>query len=164
MWDSPRPHALPVPPHKNSRIKVSRKLAIPRNSRKFSPAKVSGYTVSITTIKKHLRLILWNSFISHFQSSNPCSFHYLCPCVKCVNLPIYSTSHVGHQFVFLQCTILSNFLLFCTVIIIKQPSRLSPDWTYENNPWCYYMPTVLLLIHVCIHFIVELVLLTPPLS
>ena len=40
---------------------------------------------------------------------------------------------------------LTNLYLKRMVVILGlnlQPSRLSPDWTYENNPCCYYMPTI----------------------
>ena len=26
---------------------------------------------------------IWSRFLLHFQSDNPCSFHFLCPCAKC---------------------------------------------------------------------------------
>ena len=49
-------------------------------------------TLSLSAIKKQLRQIFWNHFLFHFNSSNPCSFHYLCPCSKCVSCCI-STSY-----------------------------------------------------------------------
>ena len=33
-----------------------------------------------------LKSILWSHFGTHFDSSDPCSFHFLCPCFKCSNI------------------------------------------------------------------------------
>ena len=44
----------------------------------------------ISTIKKKLLRFFWDHFNTHFQCNNPCTFHYLCPCAKCVRLPIKS--------------------------------------------------------------------------
>jgi len=30
---------------------------------------------------------LWSHFISNFRSDNPCSYHFLCPCSKCTDIP-----------------------------------------------------------------------------
>ena len=38
---------------------------------------------SLFTIKSNLVKLLWAHFDSHFDSNNPCSFHYLCPCNSC---------------------------------------------------------------------------------
>lgn len=34
-------------------------------------------------IKSHLHEILWNHFLSNFDSQNSCTYHYSCPCCKC---------------------------------------------------------------------------------
>ena len=44
----------------------------------------------ISTIKKKLLRFFWDHFNTHFQCNNPCTFHYVCPCAKCVRLPIKS--------------------------------------------------------------------------
>ena len=44
----------------------------------------------ISTIKKKLLRFFWDHFNTHFQCNNPCTFHYVCPCAKCVHLPIKS--------------------------------------------------------------------------
>ena len=45
--------------------------------------------LSLPTSSLHssLKEYLWSHFISHFDSSNPSSFHVLCPCCKCSSLP-----------------------------------------------------------------------------
>ena len=47
--------------------------------------------LSISTIKAHLHRLFWMKFQSHFVSSNPCSYHYQCPCPKCVSMSIVHT-------------------------------------------------------------------------
>ena len=43
---------------------------------------------SIPTIKNQFLQVFWSHFTSHFLSTNPCSFHYCCPCAKCVPLSV----------------------------------------------------------------------------
>ena len=38
--------------------------------------------LSISTKKNDLLRVFWTHFSSHFNSSIPCSFHYLCPCAN----------------------------------------------------------------------------------
>ena len=40
--------------------------------------------LSIPAIKKKVQLFLWDHFICSFESNNPCSFHFKCPCTKCL--------------------------------------------------------------------------------
>ena len=44
--------------------------------------------LSIPTIRAKLRHLIWNHFISKFDPSNICTYHYLCPCHSCSVLPI----------------------------------------------------------------------------
>lgn len=47
--------------------------------------------LSVSSIKAHLHTIFWSKFVSHFTSSNPCSFHFVCPCAKCTSMSIVSS-------------------------------------------------------------------------
>ena len=40
-------------------------------------------SLSISSIKASLKKILWAHFLEHFDSSNYCSYHFLCPCSSC---------------------------------------------------------------------------------
>ena len=40
-------------------------------------------SLPIAGIKQLISELLWSHFIDHFDSDNPCSFHYLCPCSSC---------------------------------------------------------------------------------
>ena len=33
-----------------------------------------------------IRKFMWSHFMSNFNSDNPCTFHFLCPCSKCTNI------------------------------------------------------------------------------
>ena len=44
--------------------------------------------LSLCSNKRTLHLFLWDHFIHNFESNNPCSFHFVCPCAKCLILII----------------------------------------------------------------------------
>ena len=43
--------------------------------------------LSYESIKIKLTALLWNSFVQNFDSNNPCSYHFCCPCSKCSLMP-----------------------------------------------------------------------------
>ena len=48
-------------------------------------------SLSLPTIKLHLNKFLWSHFLEHFDSTNPCTYHFLCPCSNCHSrLPAHS--------------------------------------------------------------------------
>ena len=44
-------------------------------------------SLSIPTLRRQLLDIFWFRFINSFDSDNPHSFHYLCPCTLCKCIP-----------------------------------------------------------------------------
>ena len=38
----------------------------------------------INSIRRVVKRILWSNFLNNFKSDDPCSYHYCCPCNKCV--------------------------------------------------------------------------------
>ena len=47
----------------------------------------------LPTIKKSLYKFLWHHFINNFDSCHVCTYHFCCPCSKCIVIPkppIYS--------------------------------------------------------------------------
>ena len=40
-------------------------------------------SLSLPTIKFHLKNFLWSHFLEHFDSFNHCTFHFVCPCSNC---------------------------------------------------------------------------------
>ena len=59
----------------------------PRLWNSLPPVKIS---LSKETIKLHVKKTFWNHFIVHFDPNNVCSYHYVCPCFSCANLPVNS--------------------------------------------------------------------------
>ena len=41
-------------------------------------------SLSATTLKNVITKFFWSKFLANFDPSNPCSYHYLCPCSKYV--------------------------------------------------------------------------------
>ena len=41
--------------------------------------------LSLHTIKKNIWQFFWSKFENNFQNNVPCSFHFLCPCSRCVS-------------------------------------------------------------------------------
>ena len=37
----------------------------------------------INTLKGQLKQYLWKHFMNNFNPADPCSLHYLCPCIRC---------------------------------------------------------------------------------
>ena len=44
--------------------------------------------LSIPTIRSKLKHFFWSSFVTKFDVNNTCTYHYLCPCLKCSKHPI----------------------------------------------------------------------------
>ena len=70
----------------------------------------------IDTTKSILTNFLWSNFLKSFNSSNPCSFHFLCPCNKCVT--------VGFSTFFSCKHVISSSFLCCIVVAIQSVSHL----------------------------------------
>ena len=58
-----------------------------RISRLWNTLPVINLTLPTSTILTRLKTYFWKHFIEHFDSSNPCTFHLLCPCSRCSNIP-----------------------------------------------------------------------------
>ncbi len=43
---------------------------------------------SLCPVNAKLREFLWNHFRNNFESDNPCTYHFLCPCHKCSAIPV----------------------------------------------------------------------------
>jgi len=42
-------------------------------------------SLPINVIKSKVRNILWHHFVINFDSDDPCTYHYFCPCTNCCN-------------------------------------------------------------------------------
>ena len=54
-----------------------------RLPRLWNSLPVFSLDLPLSSFKLQLKNVLWSIFKSHFDASNPCSFHYLCPCRNC---------------------------------------------------------------------------------
>ena len=58
-----------------------------RICRLWNALPIIDLTLPMHIIKKHLKMLFWNHFNSNFDSLNPQTFHFLCPCGSCLNSP-----------------------------------------------------------------------------
>ena len=74
--------------HSLSKSNATSHLYFNRLPRLWNSLPSINFDHSIPTIKNQLLQVFWSHFTSHFQSTNPCSLHYCCPCAKCVPLSV----------------------------------------------------------------------------
>ena len=68
-------------PHTNK----SRHFYFSRLPRLWNSLPFVDLNCSFSQTIMYLKTYFWSHFITHFDSSNPCSFHYQCPCNKCIS-------------------------------------------------------------------------------
>ena len=56
-----------------------------RLPRTWNSLPVINLNLSIANIKSQIKAALWNHFLCNFDTENPCSFHFSCPCRNCHN-------------------------------------------------------------------------------
>ena len=59
---------------------------------------VIDLSLSIVTLRKKVKDFLWSTFVHNFDSSNICSFHFLCPCNRCSSTPKPPNYNTFHPF------------------------------------------------------------------
>ena len=64
---------------------TSRHFYFTRLPRTWNSLPVINLNLSIANIKSQIKAALWNHFLCNFDSENPCSFHFSCPCRNCHN-------------------------------------------------------------------------------
>ena len=62
-----------------------------RLPRLWNSLPVIDLSLSLPTIKKKLKQFFWEQFNCKFSSDNPCTYHFVCPCSKCLHSPILCT-------------------------------------------------------------------------
>ena len=65
----------------NTRQKTFFKLRHTKSSSNSIP--YIDLDVSVMSLKRKLFELFWHHFISYFDADNVCSYHFVCPCVKC---------------------------------------------------------------------------------
>ena len=69
--------------HKRTRLNNNRHFYYNRLPRLWNALPPIDLSCSISAIKSLLFKYMWSHFLKHFNSENPCSFHFLCPCNHC---------------------------------------------------------------------------------
>ena len=69
--------------HNYCRTSLSRHFYFNRIVRLWNKLPSIDLSNSILSIKHHLVTHLWNHFHTHFDPSNTCTLHFLCPCSLC---------------------------------------------------------------------------------
>ena len=73
--------------HRLSYSNTTRHFYFNRLPRLWNSLPFIDLNLSVEIIKKQLKRFYWSHFLQHFDSSNLCTFHYLCPCSKCSSTP-----------------------------------------------------------------------------
>ncbi len=69
--------------HKYSRTNTSRHFYYNRLPRLWNNLPPLDINLTSSSIKAKLKNLLWQHFLSNFDSDAPCTFHFKCPCNKC---------------------------------------------------------------------------------
>ena len=67
---------------------IERNFYFNRIPRLWNSLPTLDINLPLSVIKSGIRQFFWNHFVSNFDSNNVCTYHYLCPCVKCSKLPV----------------------------------------------------------------------------
>ena len=59
-----------------------------RLSRLWNSLPPVNMDLSLHSIKKYPWQLFWSKFKHTFQSNKPCSFHFVCPCSRCVSCSV----------------------------------------------------------------------------
>jgi hypothetical protein len=73
--------------HKTSESNHSYHSYLHRIIRLWNAVPTIDLTLSVITIRKHLLDFFWQHFTDNFDSNNPCTLHFMCPCNSCSKLP-----------------------------------------------------------------------------
>ena len=69
--------------HSKSSTNNCRHFYFNRLPRLWNFLPVFSLDLPLSSFKLQLKNVLCSKFKSHFDASNPCTFHYLCPCRNC---------------------------------------------------------------------------------
>ena len=70
--------------YKRSRTIKSRHFYFNKVRRLWNGLSPIDLSHSIMSIKKDVKVFLWSNFINNFNSDFHCTFHFMCPCNKCM--------------------------------------------------------------------------------
>lgn len=73
--------------HSRSCCNSQRHFYFTRLIRLWNTLPIIDLNLSLDTLRHHIKSYMWSVFCSQFQSLNPCSFHLVCPCSRCMYTP-----------------------------------------------------------------------------
>ena len=76
-----------------SRKNIRRNSFICRLPRLWNALPPIDTSQSIANIKTNIKHFLRNHFINHFNRSDPCSYHFICLCSRCLKVPRITNFH-----------------------------------------------------------------------
>ena len=76
--------------HKLARTNITKNSYFHRLPRLWNSLPPIDLSLSFLSIKHNLKQFFWNHFINNFDPNNPCTYHFLCPCHKCICVKGYS--------------------------------------------------------------------------
>lgn len=79
--------------HSKSKDNITRHQFFNRLPRLWNSLPPIDLSLSISTIKSHLKTFLWSYFEAHFDPANSCSLHFLCPCQNCMSVACIHTHY-----------------------------------------------------------------------
>ena len=66
---------------------ITRHFFFNRVPRLWNTLPVIDISLPTSVIHSRLNKYFWNHFVNNFDSTNPCTFHLLCPCSRCTSIP-----------------------------------------------------------------------------
>ena len=72
--------------HVRNSNNVNRHFFFKRIPRLWNALPPIDLSLSIST-KKRIYRFLWEHFLTNFNSDNPCTYHFVCPCSRCSSIP-----------------------------------------------------------------------------
>ena len=73
--------------HKRSQNNLQRHFYFGRLVKLWNALPIIDLSLSTDTLRRKVKDFLWSNFVNNFDSSNTCSFHFLCPCIRCSSTP-----------------------------------------------------------------------------
>ena len=78
----------------STKSNLSRHFYFNRVCRLWNALPQIDLSLSFQSVKVKIEEFLWSMFIQRFNPNVPCTFHFVCPCTKCMSVPMPTNYHV----------------------------------------------------------------------
>ena len=85
---STRPGSLTKLIHQHYTSVLSQHSYFSRLARTWNSLSAIHLSLTLPAIKIQLSEFIWSPFLTHFDSTQPCTFHFVCACSRCHQVPI----------------------------------------------------------------------------